>query len=122
MKAFAERNFSLSSNEDGRPYREILEGLRDRAEQKGNWKKVAELEKELAVPPLPKALSYIWTTYWRLRKRKAGNGFGPSPIEWPDIDAFVRNSMTRLYPWEIEFIEMIDDLFLSEHSKNTKRD
>nr|DAH82774.1 MAG TPA: INTERFERON-BETA, HELICAL CYTOKINE, IMMUNE SYSTEM [Caudoviricetes sp.] len=35
------------------------------------------------------------------------------PIEWPDIDAFVRNSGISLCAWEIEVIEDLDDLFLA---------
>lgn len=64
------------------------------------------------MPPLPLALGYLWRAYNRLRRRK-GSGFGPGPIEWPDIDAFLRLSGFALAPWEIEVIEEIDDVFLS---------
>lgn len=63
------------------------------------------------MPPLPMALAYLWQTYRRLRRRKS-SGFGPGPIEWPDIDAFLRLSGVSLAPWEIEVIEEIDDVFL----------
>jgi|GEM_PF-6008843 len=36
-----------------------------------------------------------------------------SPIEWPDIDAFVRHSRMPLTPFEIGIVEELDDLFLS---------
>lgn len=75
--------------------------------------KRAEYEAELARPPIPGGAAYLWQTYLRIRRRKAGNGLGASPIEWPDIDAFVRNSRFPLTPWEIETIEHIDDLFLA---------
>lgn len=60
---------------------------------------------------MPVALAYLWRLFWRLRNRKGGNGFEISPIEWPDIDAFVRQSRQRLDPWEIELIERLDDAF-----------
>lgn len=36
----------------------------------------------------------------------------PNPIEWADIEAFSRQTRTRLLPWEIEIIESVDDAFL----------
>lgn len=79
------------------------------------------MEAELASPPLPKGLEYIWRAYWRIRKRKAGNGFGSVPIEWPDIDAFVRHTRSELVPWEVEFIEVIDDLFMAEQARRSAK-
>jgi hypothetical protein len=86
-----------------------LEGLLERTRRP---EKRAEYEAELAVPSLPMALAYLWHAYRRLRRRK-GSGFGPGPIEWPDIDAFLRLSGETLAPWEIEVIEELDDAFLT---------
>lgn len=80
--------------------------------------RLAEYEAELFVPPMPKSLVHVWIAFRRIRKRKGSNGFAASPIEWPDIDAFVRNSRTHLTPWEIELIEDLDDLFLMDHTKD----
>lgn len=74
--------------------------------------KLEQYEADLALPPLPLALSYLWQIYRRLRRRKGG-GMGPSPIEWPDIDAFLRLSGVALVPWEIEVIEDLDDAFMA---------
>lgn len=63
------------------------------------------------------ALEYLWRIFKRLRRRKGSNGFGLSPIEWPDIDAFLRHTKLDLTPWEIEVIEELDDLILTDHSK-----
>ena len=38
---------------------------------------------------------------------------GPAPIEWTDIDAFLRRSDVRLSPFEIGFIEQIDDAYMA---------
>jgi hypothetical protein len=54
-----------------------------------------------------------------MRRRKGGTGFGPSPIEWPDIDAFVRHARLDLTPWEVEIVEMLDDLYLAQVSKRS---
>jgi hypothetical protein len=76
-----------------------------------------ELSEMLTVPPFPVALTYLWRAFHRLRRRKGGSGFGPSPIEWSDIDAFVRNSGLRFAPWEVEMIEALDDLLMAQMTK-----
>lgn len=88
----------------------MLQGLHDRAK---NPARKLEYQRELAAPPAPASLIYLLQIYHRIRRRKAGNGFGPSPVEWPDIDAFVRNAGIVLAPWELEIIETLDDVFLS---------
>lgn len=60
---------------------------------------------------------YLWRLFNRIRSRKGSSGFGRSPIEWPDLDAFQRLSGITLRPFELEMIEMLDDLCLADHSK-----
>jgi len=67
---------------------------------------------------LPSTLRYLWITFQRLANRRASNGFGLNPISWADIDAFLRLTRLRLTPWEIEQIEMLDNLYRVEHSQN----
>lgn len=66
---------------------------------------------------MPIAGAYLWNAYGRLRRRKGGNGFASSPLEWPDILAFMIATRFPLAPWEIEVIEDLDDLFIAEHAK-----
>lgn len=77
---------------------------------------IAEIEAELAMPPFPASLGFVWQAYFRLRRRKAGGMAGPAPLEWPDIDAFRRNGGAYLPPWTIPLIEDIDDIYLSATS------
>lgn len=89
------------------------EAIAAQARRTRNPRRKAKLLAKLERPPLPDPLRYLWRLYWRLRRRKAGNGWGPNPIEWPDIDAFARNARVALTPFEIETIEMLDDSFLA---------
>lgn len=91
-----------------------MQGLRKRTR---NAARRLELDAELAVPPMPEALAYLWQAFLRLSGRRAVNGFAVAPISWSDIDAFVRYSGLRLAPWEVRLIEELDDLFRAEHSK-----
>lgn len=85
----------------------------ERALRKNRLDIAVKIEAELSTPPFPIALNFVWRAWVRLRRRKSGGFSGPNPIEWPDIDAFVRRTGTRLDPADIEMIEQIDDLFLS---------
>lgn len=71
----------------------------------------------MAVPELPPALSYLWTAFWRIRRRRTGGGFGPAAITWADIGAFSQLSGMRFAPWEIEAIELLDDAWLASQAK-----
>lgn len=120
MRAFAERHFALSIiDKDGVSRREMLESVLARCRAPD---RIAFYESELFCPPPPAALNYVWRAFLRLHGRRGSNGFGPNPISWPDIDAFVRQSGMRLAPWEIEIIEELDDLFRSEQAKAMKSD
>lgn len=96
-------------DKDGHTLRERLEGLLKRARTP---ERRAEIEAELGVPEMPAAIAYLWSAFQRIRSRRGGNGFGPVPIMWADIDAFVRLSGVRLAPWEIEIVEALDDAWL----------
>jgi hypothetical protein len=84
----------------------------ERAEIEGKADRVAAIEADLAMPPFPESLAYLWRVYLRLRRRMAGGFAGPDPIGWQDIDSFVRLGGFHLAPWEIELIERLDDLFI----------
>lgn len=94
-------------------YRDLLEGLIERTR---NQKNLEEYQRALSCPSCPKSMEYLWAIFLRLRRRKSQNGFGVPAIEWPDIDAFVRNSRITLTPWEIEIVEELDDLYLASKS------
>lgn len=76
------------------------------------------------VPPLPPAFFFVWDAYIRLRSRKAPGMAGPAPIEWPDIDAFLRVTQSWLPVWAVSLIEQIDNIYLrsaSEHASERDR-
>ncbi|TIM07717.1 MAG: hypothetical protein E5Y62_18805 [Mesorhizobium sp.] len=73
--------------------------------------KIAEYEAELAVPPFPVPLAYLWRAFWRLRRRKGAGISGREPIEWSDLTAFLALTKSTLTPWEVEVIEDLDDLY-----------
>jgi hypothetical protein len=82
----------------------------------------AEIEAELQAPPFPGAAISAWSAFHRLSTRRGSNGFGGvNPITWSEIDAFVRLSGVSLTLWDIEAIEMLDDIFRTEQAKSAKK-
>jgi len=113
---FAEREFALTAPDDkGNSYREHLEGQLARARTDTRR---AEIEAELALPPFPAELAYLWRTFVRLRRHVGNSGFGPARLGWADIDAFNRMSGLRLAAWEVEIIETLDDLLWDSRQKD----
>ncbi|MGX9145944.1 phage tail assembly chaperone [Mesorhizobium sp. 128a] len=76
----------------------------------------AELEAELACPPMPEAMDYLWRAFARLSNRRGAGGMW----SWSDLDAFNRLAGLRLAPWEVDIIERLDRAYLVEASR--KRD
>jgi hypothetical protein len=67
------------------------------------------------LPPFPVPLRYLWNAFIRLSNRRPV-GFAASLIPWSEIDAFQRVTRFRLAPWEIQIIERLDAMFVSEQS------
>lgn len=70
---------------------------------------------------MPTGGEYLWRAFHRLSLRRGSNGFGANALSWPDVDAFVRLSGVRLEPWEIEIIEHLDVLFLTQQAKEREQ-
>lgn len=68
---------------------------------------MAVIEKQLETPPMPLALNYLVTVFFRLRDGCTSD----NPIHWVDIDAFCRLLRFRLTPWEIEVISRLDYVY-----------
>lgn len=102
-------------DKEGHSYREHLEGQLKRARTP---ERRAELGAELALPPFPEALRYLWNAFTRMRRRVNGNGTAMPRITLLDLDAFIRLSGLRLLPWEIELIERLDDLLMASMNES----
>lgn len=103
----------MSQDIEGRTRRDRLESRLERAIRKGRSDIAAGLEFELATPPFPIGLLPVWNAWSRIRNRKGPGMMGPAPIEWPDIDSFIRRSGTVLTPADVEYIEIIDNEFVA---------
>jgi hypothetical protein len=48
-----------------------------------------------------------------LHRRRGGNGYGPNPISFADINGWQHAMQYPLRPWEVEAVTLIDDAYLA---------
>ncbi|WP_425349438.1 MULTISPECIES: phage tail assembly chaperone [Mesorhizobium] len=76
----------------------------------------ARYEAELQLPRMPVEVAYVWAMFWRLRNR-VRNVNTHQPITWDDIYKYRDLVMAHIGPFEIELIELLDDLFLKAQAE-----
>lgn len=59
-------------------------------------------------PEFPFALAYLLDWFQELQLSRTGNGFGPNPIAYQEIEAWQRLNGIELEPWEIQALKRID--------------
>lgn len=94
--------------------RETLEGLLERTNRP---ERRDELQAELRCPPCPALVQYLWATFQRLSNRRGSSGFGPLPISWSELRAFMDITGRRFTAWELDMIEALDVVYLNEATK-----
>lgn len=82
--------------------------------------KRAEIEAELAVPPLPRGSEYLWRIFLRLHARRQSMGMGPARLSWGEFADFQRLTGMRLAPWEVAILEQLDDVALKDRGEKAK--
>jgi hypothetical protein len=76
---------------------------------------------QLDGPEFPTGVEYLWEWYWQLRRHNGGNGFGPGPISWSEIDAWARRTGADPAPWELEVISELDAAYLKQQAVERKK-
>jgi hypothetical protein len=66
--------------------------------------------------PLPADAEHIWHWFLALHAGRSSNGFGPNPISWSDISAWISITQTIVRPSEIAAIMMVDRLWLEQRA------
>ena len=70
---------------------------------------------------IPACLQHIWEWFWELR-RTAGSGFAtPNPITFTEIYNWAKLKGIMIYPFEVEIIKRLDDVFIEYSSERTKK-
>jgi len=62
---------------------------------------------------LPDCAAYLWLWFLELHRARTGNGFGPNPIGYVEIDAWQRVTGRKLSPWEVDMMFALDGAFMA---------
>ncbi len=89
---------------------------RDNEQQIAKQKGKAFEDKSFA----PENTEWLWETFWQIGAGRGNNGFGLCPITWQDIRAFSDVVGTKLNPWEVETIMLMDKALLEAVGKLQK--
>ena len=103
--AFAEHQFALDQRQDE------TGTVRDHLKVAAARGSVAA-RRRLEGPPLPPEVAYIWDWFRQLTAARAYGIGGPSPISYPDIQAWIALTATPITPWEIGVLRSLDQSFL----------
>ncbi len=74
-----------------------------------------------SVPPMPVSLSYVWDMFQKLSKRRTV-GMQSNPITYPEITYFCNLYNITLTQLELEAIELLDAIILTDPEKLEKGD
>ena len=93
--------------------------LRDRL--KSVWKQTGVMPPALAdLVELPSEMEYVWLYFIRLNRRRGSNGFGINPISCNEMLSFFELNSIEYSPQEVELIEMLDNIYLENYSKQQR--
>lgn len=63
----------------------------------------------------------MWEWFWDLRKT-TGSGFSsPNPITYTEIKNWAELKNITIYPYEVEIIRYLDEVFLTETMKDYEK-
>lgn len=77
----------------------------------------AAAKAKLIGPPCPAAAEHIWGWFRALDAGRGGNGFGPNPLAWAELESFARVQGLRFTPFELELLRGLDHAWLTAQAK-----
>lgn len=61
---------------------------------------------------VPSAVAHLVDWFWELDNSRQGNGSGPNPLAWSDIEAWTRLMGITPEPWELRALQQMDHVQL----------
>jgi hypothetical protein len=78
---------------------------------------------QLRLPPVPAALQHVWEWFGELSSSRSGNGGGPNPLSFVEIEAWARLTGRLPAPREVQAIMALDmELFTLWAEQNRRRE
>lgn len=79
------------------------------------------MPQKLRVPDIPVALLHLWEWFCELSAARSGNGGGPNPISYSEVQAWARLTGRRPEPRDVQVIMMLDQEFFAELAEQDRR-
>lgn len=79
------------------------------------------MPERLRLPPIPAAFQHIWDWFCELSAARSGNGAGPNPIAWTEIEAWARLTGRLISPRDVQAIAALDQAYFTELSEQERR-
>ena len=73
-------------------------------------------------PVVPEAGRLLWSFFIELSAGRTGNGFGPNPISWGEIEAWMRVKRWPLSDSHIAILRAMDRAWLEHAARKASRD
>ncbi|MCQ4160861.1 hypothetical protein NON00_13080 [Roseomonas sp. GC11] len=70
--------------------------------------------------PFPEGMQHVWNWFLELDAARGGTGFGPLPLQWGEIHAWMSATGARPTPWELNLIRDADAEALRGHAAEAK--
>jgi hypothetical protein len=72
-------------------------------------------------PVIPEAGRLLWGLFVELSAGRSGNGFGPNPLSWAEIEAWVRFNRWPLQRHHVVILRAMDAAWLDYARRNAKQ-
>jgi hypothetical protein len=69
------------------------------------------------MPDMPEEYAFAWQAWSEINNARSNNGYGPNPISFSEIKAYVDLTGTPLLPYEIKGIRVVDTAFMKSYSE-----
>jgi len=71
---------------------------------------------------LPEIFNETWEWFLRLNRKRQSSGFGVNPIPYSEILSLFQLLRYEPQSWELEMIELFDEVAMEEYSKEMKKE
>lgn len=75
----------------------------------------------LRTPPIPAALAHVWDWFGELSAARTGNGAGPNPIPYSEIEAWARLTGRVLAVRDVRALAALDQALFTLWAEQDRR-
>lgn len=78
------------------------------------YKQTGRPPKELEGPDIAEWALYLWEWFRELSAGRGSTGFGPAPLTYSEIKAWMDMKKITIEPWELTILKRLDSVYLTQ--------